>query len=1058
MTQTLRRLLLALTVVAVGFVGFSLVGDPPKRPQISAPPAAQAFSPQFSGEAGQYDLSKMELFRRVVIYVRDNYVDPERIDPREMFLAALEAVEKQSAEVMVDGNAQEGWVDVTAGTQARRFDFKEVDTIWIIPHKIRPIFQFIQSNLVTSTKDEDRRDIEYAAINGMLSTLDPHSWLLKPEVYREMKLQTKGEFGGLGFVISMEEERLTVRKVLKNTPASSAGIRKGDHIARIEDESTINMELSEAVSRLRGKPGTAVRLWIRRGDKEEVKSLVRATISIESVTHQLLDGKVGYVRLSSFAGTTSRDLKAAIKDLRKEAGGKLSGLVLDMRGNPGGLLDQAIQVADQFLSEGVIVTTAGMSGNLNEPKYAQKRGGELDFPVAVLVNSESASASEIVAGALKNHERAVVIGRTTFGKGSVQVLYDLPEDGQDGQRRESALKLTIAQYLTPGNQSIQEIGVTPDIELLPARVSEERVDLFAPPRILREADLDRHFGNGFGPPKDARKEVQPAQLPLTTFRYMRDEPIQKEAGSNPEDPELDFVEEDLDDEEDAQKDYQVRFARDLLIRAPKTQRNEMIEAAQGYLAERRDEEEAKIAKAMQALGLDWSISKSAPEGEPAAVVEFSADPKVAVPGEPFRLTLSVHNTGNTKLERLRAWTRCDAERTQFQQFCVILDRREFLFGSIAPGESRSWTVPVKVRGHMPATHEVVSVVFEEAHGNAPPEQQIEVSSSELARPAFAFNYQVLSDNGLARPGSTFDLRVDVKNTGNGSSSKSTYVSLRAKNHERVFMKKGRVVLGAIAPGESKSALLSLELKPGAELEDDLLLKLELGDRDLWEFTIGEITLPSAEDGPVAKESKGHLNLQDSQPIFAAAQSNAHQLAKLDKGAVVDVVGQVGDFYRVSWGKDRQGFVPVSPAAQLKSGSGRKPKDNDRKIHPSMARVPPTITFAGIDTSNGPIIVDSDRFQISGVVSDPTGLLDVRVFVDNEKVFFRTAEAGSKPKRLDFNADFPLKPGNNVVLVVAREDDEFTAQKSLVIFRRGATEAREASSLGSEKKKEILKKP
>ncbi|MFM2153722.1 MAG: hypothetical protein RL199_2157, partial [Pseudomonadota bacterium] len=437
-SRLVRRLSFFVGAGLVGMLAFSLFGRPPVLSS-----AAQAASARPAG-GGEYDLASMEVLRKVVVYVKDNYVDPKRIDAKEMFVAALEAVEKDTAEVMVEGTAKDGQVKVTAGGQARPFEFKDVESVWMIPQRLRPVFEFIQAN-VSAT--ENRRDIEYAAINGMLSTLDPHSWLLKPDAYREMKLQTRGEFGGLGFVIALEEERLTVKKVLRNTPAAKGGLKRGDHIAQIDDESTINMDLSEAVSKMRGKPGTEVRLVVRR-DKETPKTyrLTRDLISVESVTSRRLDGGVGYVRLSSFAGTTARELSQAVRDMRQQAGGKLKGLVLDLRSNPGGLLDQAHQVADQFVDEGAIVTTAGMSDKLREAKEAHSDPGDKEFPVVVLVNAQSASASEIVAGALRNLDRAVIVGRQTFGKGSVQVLYDMPEPGT---KEEAALKLTIAQYLTP---------------------------------------------------------------------------------------------------------------------------------------------------------------------------------------------------------------------------------------------------------------------------------------------------------------------------------------------------------------------------------------------------------------------------------------------------------------------------------------------------------------------------------------------------------------------------------------------------------------------------------
>src|SRR5437868_5622479 len=284
------------------------------------------------------------------------------------------------------------------------------------------VFSFVRDNLVTQS---DQREIEYAAINGMLSTLDPHSWLLKPDVYKEMKVQTRGEFGGLGFVISMIEDKLTVRKVLKNTPAWKGGVKKGDVITQIDNDSTVSMELQEAVDRMRGKPGTKVSIWVaHKGAEPKRLDLTRALVTYETVVSKLLDNGVGYVRLSGFSGTTTRDMMAAIRSMKQQNGGMLRGLVLDMRRNPGGLLEQAIQVSDAFVEEGTIVTTVGVNGTLREPKLARADGGEREFPMAVLISSESASASEIVAGALKNLNRAVIVGRQSFGKGSVQVLYD----------------------------------------------------------------------------------------------------------------------------------------------------------------------------------------------------------------------------------------------------------------------------------------------------------------------------------------------------------------------------------------------------------------------------------------------------------------------------------------------------------------------------------------------------------------------------------------------------------------------------------------------------------
>src|SRR5204862_1756126 len=476
-------------------------------------------------------------------------------------------------------NLPEGKVRVTVGNSTREFDYRDVDNIWQIPLKMRDVFTFIKDNLVT--QNQDQREIEYAAINGMLSTLDPHSWLLKPELYKEMKVQTRGEFGGLGFVISMIEDKLTVRKVLKNTPAYKGGVKKGDVITQIDNDSTVSMELQEAVDRMRGKPGTKVSIWVaHKGAEPRRLDLTRALVTYETVISKLLDNGIGYVRLSGFSGTTTRDMMGAIRAMKQQNGGALKGLVLDLRGNPGGLLEQAIQVSDAFVEEGVIVTTVGVNGTLREPKLARNDGGEREFPMAVLISSESASAAEIMAGALKNLNRAIIVGRQSFGKGSVQVLYDFKDKDTN---EESALKLTIAQYLTPGDLSIQEVGITPDIELVPARLLKDRIDLFAPPKTFREADYDKHFYNAFARDEEAAKASRErfAQKPFETLRFVKEETAKEkknrelvESGQAPEDDD-----DDPSDEDGVQVDYQIEFCRDLLASANSTDRRQQLQQA-----------------------------------------------------------------------------------------------------------------------------------------------------------------------------------------------------------------------------------------------------------------------------------------------------------------------------------------------------------------------------------------------------------------------------------------------------------------------------------------------
>ncbi len=455
-------------------------GRPAELALAAAPAGARAGAPDDSG----YDLSRLPVLSAVINVVDRNYVDPKRVDPKAMVVAALDGVERTVAEVLSEGDAGSGKVTVTVGAAHRTFDLSSMKTIFDVRVVLGDVMAFIQKNL---SGPHDLRDVEYAAVNGMLSTLDPHTVLLEPKFFKEMKLQTRGEFGGLGFVIAMRDGNLTVVKVLKGTPAQRAGVKAKDVISRIGEESTVNLDLQDAVDRLRGKPDTQVAITVNRTGWPEARRMVltRETINVETVPQaRLLEGGIGYVRLAQFSRNSTRDVAQAIARQRAQAGGQLKGLVLDLRGNPGGLLEEAIELSDLFLSEGVIVKTVGDGAQrIREVKEATADpDDQTSLPLVVLVNGGSASASEIVAGALKNDGRALIVGRQTFGKGSVQSLFDFTEPGRPDQ--EAALKLTIAQYLTPGDVSIQEVGITPDVALYPGRVLRDQVNAFAPPRMM----------------------------------------------------------------------------------------------------------------------------------------------------------------------------------------------------------------------------------------------------------------------------------------------------------------------------------------------------------------------------------------------------------------------------------------------------------------------------------------------------------------------------------------------------------------------------------------------
>ncbi len=317
------------------------------------------------------------------------------------------------------------------------------------------VLAYVQNAYVDETKE---KDLVHAAVEGMLQRLDPHSMLLRPEVYRAMRDETTGEFDGVGLEVSQEAESIVVVAPLADSPAERAGILAGDRIVAVDGVPTKEMPVGEATRRMKGAAGSQVVLSIERAGLREPRSftLVRDHVRTTSVDWRLLDRGAGtvYVRIRTFQDRTDRELRQALDGARKEIGGPIQGLVLDLRNNPGGLLEQAVKVADRFLSKGVIVSTESR-GKQPEVEHAHEKDTEPGYPVVLLVNRGSASASEIVAGALQDHGRAVVAGVRTFGKGSVQTIVEL-DDG-------SALKLTVARYFTPNHRSIQERGIAPDV-------------------------------------------------------------------------------------------------------------------------------------------------------------------------------------------------------------------------------------------------------------------------------------------------------------------------------------------------------------------------------------------------------------------------------------------------------------------------------------------------------------------------------------------------------------------------------------------------------------------
>ena len=368
------------------------------------------------------------------------------------------------------------------------------------------VFERVRAEYVDDVSDDS---LVESAINGMLTSLDPHSNYLNTKNFNDMKVQTRGEFGGLGIEVSMENGLVKVVSPIDDTPAARAGLKPGDLITHLDGDPVQGMTLPEAVEKMRGPVSSEIKLTIRREGREpfDVK-LIRATIKIQSVRSHLEGANIAYIRITTFNEQTDVGLNNAMKNLKQQAGGKLLGVVLDLRNDPGGLLDQAVAVADAFLEKGEIVSTRGRRSEDAQRYNARPGDIAAGLPVAVLINGGSASASEIVAGALQDHHRAILLGTRSFGKGSVQTIIPLPGHG--------AMRLTTARYYTPSGRSIQAKGIDPDIVVEAAKI--EKTPEKGEAKVATASDLKRDdSGDGGGEQSSVDPSIigTPADYQLT---------------------------------------------------------------------------------------------------------------------------------------------------------------------------------------------------------------------------------------------------------------------------------------------------------------------------------------------------------------------------------------------------------------------------------------------------------------------------------------------------------------------------------------------------------------
>ncbi len=927
----------------------------------------------------------------VMQYVKRYYVDKSAVHPKAMLAEGLNRLEQIVDQVLVDfPDGEDGnTFEVQVGVEKATFDMGGVNDLDLVTSKLEQVFEFITPQLTEN--DPKISDIEYAVLDQMLMSLDQHSGIITPQIYKEFMIETEGSFGGLGIVIGVRDGDLTVISPIEGTPAYRIGIKPNDKIVQIGNESTINMSLIEAVGKLRGQKGTEVSIHVLREGFSAPKEykIVRDTIVIESVeTFELEDG-IKYIRIRDFQKNT---LDSILHSLNT-ATVKPSGLILDLRGNPGGLLDQAQRISDLFLTDGVIVTT--QIGNSSKPYHANDKDEEFSGNVVVLVDAGSASASEIVAGALKNNERAIVIGERTFGKGSVQQIFDL----NDG----SALKLTIAQYLTPGDKSIQDVGVTPDIMLHPTIFTGDS-SVFHPNSDNR---LNQPQKN-----EEAKKEI--FEKPVYNVSYLDEKKAPAEDEGEP------IPEEALTKEERRkalEQDFYVSLAKDIIKTSPSRSRAESLGEIKGGIDEISKAEEDKITEKWLALGVDWSDGNGKVVKPSVSTVVTPGRPEVKA-GDKLELKVEVENKGQEPIYRLMATTRSENP---------VFEGKELIFGKLGPGEKRSWSTTFEVPKWTLTRDDEVRLEFLDAGKSGIPDYKFDAKTLGLERPLYSYNYEIVDDgrlgsrgngNGIPEAGEEIVLLVRVKNIGQGTSEK-TVLTLKNNSGDKIFLEKGRVEIENLPPGDVRDAAFTFAVN---STEPTIDLELQIVDDVFKEGLISKSKIPGAGEGSGYVQKELFVTVPgESAQIRGGSFKDAPIVATAEKGATFSALGQNSNWVKIKLDNDFIGWANKDKVIVSESQSGAQGQGSPQ--FRKTFEAPPIMSF-----TPPPATTSSPTVKLDGKVTSKDGVELVSIFIGDNKV----ALLPSTKTELPVSVDLRLEDDVNLITVIAKDRKGLLSKQSFVV--------------------------
>lgn len=928
---------------------------------------------------GDYDLKVIPL---TLQYVGKYYVDDTKVDPGTMLKAGLNRLESSSDEILVqfkDKNSARNF-DVQVDNNLKEYRDVDIYDLDSVKDVLQDVFSFAVPLL--TNKDIDTDDLEYAVADSMLKTLDPHSGIIVPEIYKEFMIETEGSFGGLGIVIGIRDGQLTVISPIEGTPAYKAGIKTNDKIVQIENESTINMSLVEAVGKLRGKKGTQVSIYVSRKTFNEPRkfTITRDTIKIQSVDHYMLDDNILYLRIRDFQKNTYDGLVKALNN-----SGNITGVILDLRGNPGGLLDQAEKVSDLFLKSGVVVTTK--IGSSKKSYMARSARPEYDGEMVVLVDSGSASASEIVSGALKNNDRAVVIGEKTFGKGSVQQIFDLNGG--------AALKLTIAGYLTPGDISIQDIGITPDIELQRAVINKENIMYMT----------DHNKPEGAATKSGPRKPVYKIKYLDTTVNDEGEERTPEEA---------------LSDKERLKKlkdDFAVQVGKAVIQSSHNIKRKKSLDDIKNILVGLEKSEDKKIEQKWQTLGVNWS-EQQANINKPNLQTTVNPSQVKLNAGETGKVTINVTNKGSQTLYRVIAMTESDNP---------ILDEKEIPFGKIEPGQTRSWTTHFDVPKWAYSRNDKVTLHFNNSSNSNIPDHSFDITTVASNKPSFSYNYEVIDDgrqntsgNGDSRleKGENVAILFHLKNTGKGASDK-TFVNLKNLSGENIFLDKGRVEFQNLDPGEEKTGTFHFKVNKNSEKFE---FELQLLEELFKDGQIKKLTIPGeVKNEEFAKSNSYAITIDDKTPVLGGSFDKAPLIGYAYKNSGFGILLKNDKWVKVKLSDQDSGWIKIDKV-YVSDNNIRESKYTPAYNYPPDLKVNTT-----------PLVTDKNTYIIKGTASDSDTIEYISLFNGDDKIGL----IAPNENKYDFTFKVKLDEGVNLLNIVAKDKTGLYSKDTTAIRKTSA---------------------